>query len=416
MLDKKEIVVLESNIGRFNKSISKIKKMYSVQEGIFKISKPKSILYDYHYTDNYKKEKVKKLRAFKFIIGYTPITVNNRYLVIGILEKNDNKIIINFLNKEYTKLLDKQILEETLICDHCNTKRKRRQVFLVLDTKTNKIMRLGKSCLQAFIPKTVDSVISLIKYSELFFEEDWSFTPNYMDEYQMLNFEKYIISCIHLIKTDGYHSRNNNFDIENQTRTKAKEYMESGEFVDDPEIYNKYIEFIKNNTILDFSLVNNISTFIEEGYFKENYDEQILFTCLKFLNQKVTPKNKPKFKEHPSQYIGEVGDKITINNLEYVKTNTFENMFSYSGGLSFIHTFKDSHENIFVYMGSLNELDIFKMSDDYDEYSENIDISPEDYLKLFYFEITCKVKKHEEYNNIKQTHIKNIKLIKKEMK
>lgn len=410
------ITVLEDNMDRFKKAVSRLSKMYHFQGVRFQISDGIPKVVNYEYIDLKKNKRTKKLKAFEYTIQYEQITINNRYSVVGILEKNDRNLVINFLDKEWGSKLDKRLLQGDLICDHCSTKRKRKYAFLVLDSKTNAIIRLGKSCLQAYIPKSTDSIISLIRYSEQFLDSDWGFTGNAMNIPELLDFKRYVISCIHSIKTDGYNSRNSTLNEDEQTRNIAKEFMYSDLYQDDNELYIKYLTYIKECKDIDYSLISNIKVFHSEKYFRENFDERILYTCLKFLNsmEERTTKKEKVVEKSPSNFIGDVGDKLNLSNLSYVRTHSFENQFSYYGGLSFIHTFKDSEENIFIYLGSLSNLDLFKLQEEYDEYCDNIsEVSPDDYLKLFKYDITCKVKKHGEYTGVKQTYIKNIKLINK---
>ena len=417
-MEKIKITVLEDNLDRFKKSVSKLVKMYNFQGVSFKISDGSPKIVEYEYLDYKRNTRIKKLKAIEYIISYDQITVDNRYSVIGILEKNDKKIVINFLEKGWGSKLDKKLLQEDLFCDHCSTNRKRKQVFLVLDNKTNKIVRLGKACLQSYIPKSVDSVINLIRYSELFLEGDWGSTNNAMNLPELLNFKRYVISCLHFLETEGYVSRNSTMDVEKQTRTLAKRYMYSDDYVDNNDLYIKYLTFIRDCKSIDYALLSNIKVFHSEKYFRENFDERILYTCFKYLNsiEETEPKKELNQLEvkHASEFVGVVGNKIRLTDLEYVKSDSFENKFSYYGGLSFIHTFKDIKANIFIYMGSLSELDVFKLEEEYNEYCFNVsEISPSDYLKLFKYDTDCKIKKHENYNGVNQTYIKNIKLIDK---
>ena len=159
------------------------------------------------------------------------------------------------------------------------------------------------------------------------------------------------------------------------TNPNAAEVSESAR-----ERANNTIKFFKNlnnddEELNDFAL--NVRTAVLAEYAKcSNY---IAYAPL--LQKKLIAKMAKHNEELKSNYVGNVGDKITI---DVVCTGSvgFETQYGYS----FANTFRDDNENVYVWITATKSYDIGTQ-----------------------MKIMGKVKAHNEYNGVKQTVLTRVK-------
>jgi len=107
------------------------------------------------------------------------------------------------------------------------------------------------------------------------------------------------------------------------------------------------------------------------GQFMET--ENTLNTVKKMLDNAI---------EKKGEYIGNVGDKVTLT-LTYKGYHTFETYYTYYGELNYIYTFEDENGNTFVWVTSASK-----------DFEEN---------KTYTVKAT--IKAHKEYKGVKQTNL-----------
>lgn len=417
----KEIHVLESNYPRFKKMLSKILKMYKVQKLEFKISPPETVFKEIEVPLQTGNQSLlsspltkKKMKYIKHEIIYDTLEFTQGFSVVGYLEKNKNEVLINLVDPSIEKLITKEILNSDMMCDHCNQKRGRKQVFVVYGSKDNKLMRLGTSCLQAYIPSTSESVLKLSAYTEEFFSSGWGgFVSGEYFKFYLPLFE-FVIGCMEIIEDpeQGYIR----YGEKEEYSTKNKAIQRIGSIEKNEDNLRKYAHFIqsilKSNSV-DYSFRQNISVFHEEQQFLETYAERICYFVYKYISGLEKKASKEK-KVSSSKYVGEIGERMLFKNVKYVSTHSFEDM--YSNGVAYIHTFLSEEGDSLKYLGKIELLRLLNIEKEYQtsQEKEGEDISEETFAKRNTYNLSAVVKSHKEYQDVKQTTIKNIKIVEKD--
>ena len=84
------------------------------------------------------------------IEGKSPVI--GGYEFIANIEHTDVGNIINIAPNSSVKSLPEEYRTAGATCDHCHTKRDRNNTFVLRDTKTKELKRVGRNCLKNFIP------------------------------------------------------------------------------------------------------------------------------------------------------------------------------------------------------------------------------------------------------------------------
>lgn len=427
-----EVNVLESNIEKFKKQLTKFKKMYDVQKLPFSAKLVTSLFVEVPINNGKEKGGFINVKAYKYAISYETLEIDSKYSVVGVLERNIDKTVFSLVDKNLVKTIPKEFMYSELTCDHCAKKRKRKQVFLVYDKNQKQIIRLGKSCLQAYVPGSMDRIITLYRFSEEFLATDWySFGGgDNIDTY--FKFKDFVIKAIVDIQENGYKSRGRAFGDEKTTKDSVLKriQLEVGlkpKYTDTEELLFKQFteEITKKPSVFPADAQQNLISFSQEGFVKDRFLERLCFFIFLFTKnlelktrQNEKDSNKTNIKENKTNYIGEVGERIELPNLKFSRTITFDNMYSYNGGLSYIHQFRDKDENLIVYLGSLDIFSLLKLNySDYEKYArvkeqEGFEFEEDDYIRLYTLNLSAIIKKHQEYKGEKQTVIKNVKVLK----
>lgn len=88
----------------------------------------------------------------------------NAYRIIATLERVDNKNLITIIDDNFIPVIDTNIRTKAPVCDHCNTKRNRRYMYLIWDDKNKKVLQLGKSCSKYFVGEgNVEQLYTLVQ-------------------------------------------------------------------------------------------------------------------------------------------------------------------------------------------------------------------------------------------------------------
>lgn len=276
-----------------------------------------------------------------------------------------------------------------LRCDHCNSKHHRKRCAVVQKADGSEIM-VGLSCLKDYFGYDEMSVVSgCMDVDSLICDCSDCGIMDYEYEKCSKYTETipYLAKCIAEIKKDGYQ----NSASANPTKLKAakrtsgyEEYVETAENV---------VEFFKNyDAEVSFDL--NIKTTVT-GEFCKVADGFVAYAYVAYLRiiEKESFKKAKKEAEAVSEYVGNVGDKITVT-AKCTYAGGYSNEFGYTN----IWKFTDSNNNIYIWK---TQNDIDGMWDDATGYNNG---------KVY--TLTGKVKEHSEYNGVKQTVLTRCKVVK----
>lgn len=311
-----------------------------------------------------------------FKVGdYTPVAVIEHDVVVNIDGVKNMVHLINGFEKA-----PKEWWTIAGHCDDCNDSYSRKKTIMLLNNETGTFRQIGTSCLKRYLGITCFNVIHNFMLVEELVEEELAMYGEYLPS------EKKYVKTIDLLSyvysmydTMGGYIKNITVEKAWQavTNSNAAEVSESAR-----ERANNTIKFFKNlnndEELNDFA--RNVRTAVLAEYAKcSNY---IAYAPLlqKKLIAKMAKHNNEELK---SNYVGNVGDKITI---DVVCTGSvgFETQYGYS----FANTFRDGNENVYVWITATKSYDIGTQ-----------------------MKIMGKVKAHNEYNGIKQTVLTRVKEI-----
>jgi hypothetical protein len=281
-------------------------------------------------------------------------------------------------------------------CDHCNTKRQRKEMFLVINTESGEIKMVGRNCMKDFLghvsaDRLAGIAMSIFHFmSEIDTKTDEEFLRRSNPEEFTIDLEEFLAKAHALVQRDGFISRR-----------KADEQclLPTGDLLWSSYFPNRYPNACDDLEITDkdHEMAKEIITWMEGlGKTEVNSYHLNLQTCAK--NRYVTYKSRgyvasavssyyankaTKDAAGFSQHVGAVGDRITIE-AYVVSVNPVNGYYGTTG----IHSFKDKEGNIFTWFAS-SSTDWFNVGS--------------------YVAIIGTVKSHTEFRGIRQTVLSRVK-------
>lgn len=303
-------------------------------------------------------------------------------------------------------------------CDYCKTNRKRNKTYLVVNRETGEWKQLGKECLKLFVTGIdVDAIAtfeSFIKEAEEAANPGDEFFYNrrarFVEVQRALELAQAATKMFGFVATRDNVGDRNVFSTKNIVQAKILKEMGCQSDllnVDNTErekinlavakltVYSTHAEDDISNDIIalretvtelpDEPYYNNLKTVLANEYVPLD-KLGLLVSAPKAISRYYELKKMQEEKEKlakSSNYIGEVGEKISVNFVSGREVACCETQF----GLLHIYEFKDASGNVIVWKSSSGK-----------EIPESGKISGT-------------VKAHEEYNGIKQTIILRAKIV-----
>ena len=335
-----------------------------------------------------------------------------KYIVVNVEGKaiiNNWKFIASVQHTEKGNLIKKccdvevpeRYYTSEPICEHCNNKRNRKDTYIVQNIETGEFKQVGKSCLKDFTCGM--SAEGIAHYISLFDElikgeyiESGFHSARYIETIEAMHYIAETIKHFGYVKSDD----------DRPTKQRAMEYYEVNHGMIGG-IYAKLIEKFEDemasvsfNINSDYSkeLVNNILTWIDNQTEDNNYFHNLKTVCsLEYITfdnfgllASVFPVYDRKLekekqileeqeKDKKSEYIGNVGDRITIRVEKFKIVTTWETDY----GLTKIFKIIDTNGNVYTWKTSGSIADNTK-------------------------EIVGTVKAHNEYRGTKQTELTRV--------
>lgn len=353
---------------------------------------------------------------------------SDEWIILGVLDHIDGTVRAA-PNQQIPFDLIPQDLKGSSQCDHCNTKRKRNKTAYIKNITSGKIMRVGGSCIKYYLGYDYEHILDYL--SEItFFEKEKvsreSFGGKIEFEQANASIDDAMKYFIWFCKKNGYRSKKAaetiNSKIEAGGEGKMVEPTTSlvlthlNWIFDPPNFFGKFAgdarkehekdcqDFIEHVKDVKQEEIDEIKKFVDDNYKQENYLinaknlidrgyvemkllRYVIGACSMFWGKKMWEDRKNATTKSDSEWVGEKGAKIPLENL------TVKRVGSYSGafGPASVYTLEDENGNIFTKFGTINNKFIVDDSTD-------IKIGS----KLSF---TAEIKDHTTFNNIKQTVI-----------
>lgn len=292
-------------------------------------------------------------------------------------------------------------------CEHCNSDRHRKETYVLYHAKNNAWKQVGSSCLKDFtgnvsaeMAAAVASVYALLDQ----ISEDRihiASSPKYFDT------ESVICYAIECVKHWGYHKSEEGNDA---TRERVRDLMQGQQ--DFPAIVGsvtfdpmstanlRTFEDLRSRLLAldaEDDYINNLQVLLRA----EEVPEKrlgILVSAVPYYN-KMIARDVEQRKTSNSEFVGNVGDKLTID----IATVKIVNIYDGYYGSTWRYQIVDAHGNVFMWDASSPMWDTVCVED-----------SPKgDVIEGLPLQIKGTIKKHDEFRNIKQTWLTRCRVTKR---
>lgn len=296
-------------------------------------------------------------------------------------------------------------------CDYCKTNRKRNKTYLIVNRETGEWKQLGKECLKLFV--TGIDVDAIATFESFIKEAEDAANPGdeffYNRRFRFVKVADALALACAAYRERGYLATRdvagNSNDLCNKNIVQRKLTQQYGYDSDFLNISNSVRDEIDEITVKtdtaiaredvevavemvsrfpDDTYYNNLKVIVSNEYIPLN-KLGLLVSIPKAIDRYEEEKKRQEEKERlakSSNYIGDVGEKISVNFVSGREVACCETQF----GLLHIYEFKDANGNTVVWKSSSSK-----------------DI-PESGV------VVGTVKAHEEYNGVKQTVILRAKI------
>lgn len=329
--------------------------------------------------DDYETMSTVKVECYKMIVeGETPVIEGWKF--IGTIEHIDGYNIIKTFTKDDTTQFDREPY-----CDHCKTKKIKKNSVIIKNEETNEIMQIGKGCLKDFFNKELSSMLDtwnkfFASFDEI--DEDSFYGSSNKNDY-VENVHRVLKASVAIVRKMGEYVKSDSYSGEQGTVGIVRDFLLTDSKKSRDEIvvvtdedYTKadvILNWLKNELEPNNEYTSNLKKLAEIGYVKYNNIGIVASAVVAYDRELLKRKEKVEIK---SEYVAVVGDKIELN-VTFISSHTFDTAY----GWSTILTFVDNDNRLLKW---------FTQSECNFEKGENLTLKGT-------------VKKHNEYKDVKET-------------
>lgn len=324
----------------------------------------------------------------------------NDWVFVAAIDFHENGNIVRKCGNAEVEVPERYYTSEP-VCEHCNTKRTRKDAYIVMNTTTGEFKQVGRSCLKDFtcglsaelVAQYIAAFDSVIEGQAV--EAGWR-RIEYIDTKEYL---RYVVECV---KHFGFYGT----QAERSTKSRAWEYREADldrlapakylqkiqeemamvQFNQDAtgnaEVVEKALAWIAEQNE-DNNYIHNLKVLASQEYVTGKdlgFIASLIATYYKAMEIEAK-KREQQEADGKSEYVGNVGDRITVE-VETIKCVTgWDTQY----GVTFIYKMVDAAGNVYTWKTSK---------------------SVEDKKST----ITGTVKEHKEYRGVKQTELTRCKV------
>lgn len=324
----------------------------------------------------------------------------NDWMFVAAIDFNDNGNIIRKCGNIEIEIPERYYTSEP-ICEHCNTNRRRKDAYIVMNTTTGEFKQVGRSCLKDFTcGLSAELVAQYIAAFDTMIEGEavasgWH-AVEYLDTKEYL---QYVVECINHFGFYGTQS-------ERSTKSRAYEYLmaNAGKIYLKKHLQQLLIEMeevnFNHDTVEAKEAVENALAWIAEQNENNNYihnvkvlasQQYITYKDMGFIASLIPTYNKAMKKEQirkeqqeadsKSTFIGNIGERIKINVESIECVASWDTMY----GCTFLYKMTDANGNVYTWKTGKNV--------------ENTEST-----------IVGTIKSHNEFRGIKQTELTRCKI------
>lgn len=295
------------------------------------------------------------------------------------------------------------------VCEHCHSDRPRKKTCILYNSSTDEYKQVGTTCLKAFTG--ADNVNAYLRELDVIKEfESWDHAipdnlPKGDRRYSLTDILAYDVA---IVQNFGYVSTKDYMS----TADRVKLYyffdtfgdmsiLSYGDLVDDMDccksaneseeylkVADDIINYVRNTLQDDSNYAHNLKTIFADDYIRRK-DIGMAVSAIVSYNKYIKSykqtfqAGRNKSDINNSSFVGEVGDKVTVDIADFACVYSYENVY----GTSRIYKFKDTSGNVFVWKTTC--------------YVANVE---------GVVSISGQVKAHTEFRGVKETQLTRCKL------
>ena len=386
-----EYRIPEVNMEKLREKLAKIERKCNKYGCEFSF-KEKSVEYE-KITDE---DGVEKTVAFIVVDVSGKSVINGWAFVAKVDHTEKGNIITGYSDVE----VPARYYKTECFCEHCKTRRRRNNTFIVRKVATDEFKQVGKNCLLDYTHGlSAENVADYLSYFQEIEEAreipEFKYVPRYIDRDEFMIFTAETIRCFGYEKgmTGGksveyYDAHYGNYpSIFARHYENLKEEMEKVHFnisrKDSKKLVADALAWIETQDENN-NYMHNLKTACALDYVKpEHYN--LLASLFPTYNREIEYRAKierEKKAEKSSEYVGNIKDRLTVEIVNCKTVTSYETLY----GTQFIYKMIDKNDNVFVWK------------------TGNI-VTAES------FTITGTVKEHKVFRDVKQTELTRCRVV-----
>lgn len=288
----------------------------------------------------------------------------NDWVFVAVIDFHENGNIVRKCGNIEVEVPERYYTSEP-ICEHCNTKRRRKDAYIIMNTTTGEFKQVGRSCLKDFTCGLSAELVAqyIAAFDSVIEGEAVASGWHTVEYYDTKEFLQYVVECINHFGFYGTQS-------ERPTKSRAYEYM----MATAGKIYaSKHLEQLRNemkevnfkyDTTEVKEVVEKALAWIAEQNEDNNYihnvkvlaqQQYITYKDLGFIASLISTYNKAmkieqkrreqQEADNKSTFIGNVGDRVTV------EVESIECVASWSTqfGTTFVYKMIDANDNVYTW-------------------------------------------------------------------
>lgn len=282
----------------------------------------------------------------------------NGWEFVATIEHNNPMNVIRAFRTEYE--IPERYYTSAPICEHCNSKRNRKDTYLIRNTETGEFKQVGKSCLKDFTNGL--SAEAVVQYISWFDELIKGETPSGSSFPVYYKVETVVQLAVEAVNLYGYQKAVSPYE-EGYYRQSTKEVvidmLSGGRYakVHEDKGFNtnregnvekaaEVLRFVASMET-EFGYVSNLKTLCS-GEYCQSRDLGIVVSAVACYNREMARKEKQeieKKKAAKSSWVGTVGERVTLTSAEAKLLTSWDTMY----GVTFMYQFTDEAGNIYIW-------------------------------------------------------------------
>lgn len=288
----------------------------------------------------------------------------NDWVFVAAIDFHENGNIVRKCGNIEVEVPERYYTSEP-VCEHCNTKRRRKDAYIVMNTVTGEFKQVGRSCLKDFTcGLSAELVAQYIAAFDTMIEGEavaagWH-AVEYLDAKEYL---QYVVECINHFGFYGTQS-------ERPTKSRAYEYMmanagkiyvpkhleqllremEEVNFKYDTtevkEVVEKALAWIAEQNE-DNNYIHNVKVLAQQQYITYK-DLGFIASLISTYNKAMKIEQKRKQQQEAdskSTFVGNVGDRITVDIESIECVASWDTQF----GITFVYKMVDANGNVYTW-------------------------------------------------------------------